>query len=271
MPADAKSIATCSIWRNPAFAFPQYPALRTSCRALTAYRELGSGSGSRLGLGRSPARAVSRHCRSHPVYRLSAPSCLCSTIHRIELSSFVESYQQSGDVGLLFDQLKALAKRTAPDALKQAAQPFRDLPEVVIPLYERIVADSPNDAQAMVVLANSYWLTGRGPDAVEQLASRAKAIDRAESRRLAPLGAGRSRICESASIVGSKSRSAFRATNSRAPRSPTTPRVWRTTKQDPVALKLAIATYEGLLAETKQTAQRLALEETLKKLRNWRP
>jgi hypothetical protein len=41
-------------------------------------------------------------------------------------------------------------------------------------------------------------------------------------------------------------------------------------EQDPVALKLAIATYESLLAETTQTAQRLALEETLKTLRTWR-
>ena len=105
---------------------------------------------------------------------------------------------------LLFDQLKALAKRTAPDVLKQASQPFRDMPEVVIPLYERIVADSPNDAQAMVVLANAYWLTGRGPDAVEQLASRAKQID-PENRgawHLWALAAVRS--CESASIVGTR-------------------------------------------------------------------
>ena len=95
----------------------------------------------------------------------------------LELSSYVESYQRSGDIGLLFDQLKALAKRTAPDVLKQAAQTFREMPEVVIPLYERIVAVSPDDAQAMVVLANSYWLAGRGSDAVDKLADRAKAID----------------------------------------------------------------------------------------------
>ena len=53
------------------------------------------------------------------------------------------------------------------------------MPEVVIPLYERIVADLPNDAQAIVVLANAYWLTGRGPEYVEQLAVRAKQIDSA--------------------------------------------------------------------------------------------
>src|SRR5690349_6520350 len=94
-----------------------------------------------------------------------------------ELTSYVESYQRSGDLGLLFDQLRALAKRTAPDLLKTASQSFRDMPEVVIPLYEQIVAVSPEDAQAMVVLANAYWLTGRGPQAVGELATRAKTID----------------------------------------------------------------------------------------------
>src|SRR4051812_33311861 len=93
-----------------------------------------------------------------------------------ELASYVDAYQRSGDLGLLFDQLKALAKRTAPELLKNAAQQYREMPEVVIPLYERVVAVSPDDAQAMVVLANAYWLTGRGPDAVGQLASRAKSV-----------------------------------------------------------------------------------------------
>jgi hypothetical protein len=43
-----------------------------------------------------------------------------------------------------------------------------------------------------------------------------------------------------------------------------------TDEDDPVALKLAIHVYEGLLAESTHTAQRLALEETLKKLRSSR-
>jgi hypothetical protein len=41
-------------------------------------------------------------------------------------------------------------------------------------------------------------------------------------------------------------------------------------EEDTVALKLAITTYEGLLAESTQTAQRLALEHTLDTLRRWR-
>jgi hypothetical protein len=40
-------------------------------------------------------------------------------------------------------------------------------------------------------------------------------------------------------------------------------------ENDPVALKLAIATYESLLASASQPAQRAALENALKTLRNW--
>src|SRR3954471_5727481 len=79
-----------------------------------------------------------------------------------ELTAYVDAYSKTGDVGALFDQLKALAKRHSPEVLIEAAQPFKDIPEVIIPLYERVVAERPNDAQSMVVLANAYWLAGRG-------------------------------------------------------------------------------------------------------------
>lgn len=189
----------------------------------------------------------------------------------VELRSIVDSYQASGDVGVLFDQLKALAKRTAPDMLKAAAQPYRDMPEVIIPLYERLIADAPapGDAQAMVVLANAYWLTGRGPNAVEQLATRAKQIDpnnrgawhlwaltqssvrkRVErwlevSKRFPADQLARAALADNATSLAND-------------------------EQDPVALKLAITTYESLLAEAPGTAQRLAIEESLKALRNFR-
>ena len=40
-------------------------------------------------------------------------------------------------------------------------------------------------------------------------------------------------------------------------------------ENDPVALKLAVATYESLLASASQPAQRAALENALKTLKNW--
>jgi hypothetical protein len=187
----------------------------------------------------------------------------------VELSSYVDSYQRSGDIGLLFDQLKALAKRTAPDVLKQAAQPFRDMPEVVIPLYERIVADLPNDAQAMVVLANAYWLAGRGPDAVEDLAIRARTID-PDNRgawHLWALTQSNLRKRVDRWLEVTKRFPADQLARAALADNATS---LANDEQDPVALKLAIATYESLLAETTQTAQRLALEETLKTLRTWR-
>src|SRR5439155_24628646 len=84
---------------------------------------------------------------------------------------------KDGDVGVLLDRLKIIASQTTPDTLKAAAAPYRDLAEVVIPLYESVVARSPRDAQAMVVLANAYWLTGRGAEVVGELATRALSID----------------------------------------------------------------------------------------------
>ena len=186
----------------------------------------------------------------------------------IELSSFVESYHRSGDLGLLFDQLKALAKRTPPNLLKTAVQPYREMPEVVIPIFERIVADFPDDAQSMVVLANSYWLAGRGPAAVDDLANRAKQIDpnNRGAWHLWALAESniRKRVDRWLEVTqhfpGDQLARAALADNATSLASD---------EDDPVALKLAISTYESLLAETKQVAQRLALEETLKKLKGW--
>lgn len=121
----------------------------------------------------------------------------------------------------------------------------------------------------MVVLANSYWLAGRGPAAVEELANRAKTID-AKNRGAWHLWALtqsdlRRRVERWLEVTqrfpeDQLARAAL-ADNATS---------LANDEQDPVALKIAITTYEGLLAETKQTAQRLALEETLKTLRNWR-
>jgi hypothetical protein len=183
-----------------------------------------------------------------------------------ELASFVEEYQRSADVGTLLDQLKALAKRTSPELLKAAAAPYRDLPEVVIPLYERIVAALPDDAQAMVVLANSYWLTGRGPEVVGSLASRAKSVDpmnRGAWHLWALSESGLRKRVErwlavTTQFPGDQLARAALADNATS---------LANDESDPVALKLAIGTYEGLLAETKAVAQRLALERSLETLR----
>jgi hypothetical protein len=185
-----------------------------------------------------------------------------------ELASVIADYQQSGDVGILLDRLKALAKRTAPSLLKTASQPYREMPEVVIPLFERIVADTPNDAQSIVVLANAYWLTGRGPEYVEQLANRAKQIDPAnrgawhlwaltESNLRKRVDRWHAVATQFPSDQLARAALADNATS------------LANDEEDPVALKLAISTYEGLLAESTHTAQRMALEQSLSALRKW--
>src|SRR3954451_3622917 len=46
-----------------------------------------------------------------------------------------------------------------------------------LPDLERAVAERPNDAKALVALANHYWLIGAGPEVVGDLASRAIASE----------------------------------------------------------------------------------------------
>ena len=169
----------------------------------------------------------------------------------------------------MLDQLKELAQRTPPELLKAAVADYRDMPEVVIPVYERIVADSSGDAQAMVVLANAYWLTGRGPEVVNRLASRAKGVDSSNrgAWHLWALSepALRKRVDRWLAVTqqfpGDQLARAALADNATS---------LANDEADPVALKLAIATYEGLLAESTQTAQRLAIEQSLKTLRSWK-
>jgi hypothetical protein len=185
-----------------------------------------------------------------------------------ELESAVHDYHHSGDVGVLLDRLKALAKRTSPEVLKSASQPYREMPEVVIPLFERIVADSPADAQSIVVLANAYWLTGRGPQYVEQLANRAKQID--------PANRGAWHLWALAESDLRKRVDRWQAVATQFPADQLARAALADNatslandEDDPVALKLAISAYESLLAEATHTSQRMALEQSLAALRKW--
>ncbi|OYV68871.1 MAG: hypothetical protein B7Z72_07925, partial [Gemmatimonadetes bacterium 21-71-4] len=188
---------------------------------------------------------------------------------RAALRAAVQEYERSDNVGVLFDRVRAVAAAVPPPELKEACAPFRDLPEVIIPAYERIVAQVPDDAQALVILANAYWLTGRGPDVVGDLASRAIAAD-AQNRGAWHLWALaepdiRERVGRWQQVTGrfpddqlARAAVADNATS------------LASAEQDPLALDLAIRTYEGLLAESTHEAQRSALETTLKTLRGWK-
>lgn len=180
----------------------------------------------------------------------------------------MQEYHQQNDVGALLDRVQAIVRTTEPDHLLEISAPYHDLAEVVIPVYERVVAARPADAQAMVVLANAYWLTGRGSDVVGELAGRAIAAD-------------------------DRNRGAWHLWALAEPNPRTRTERWRTVTEhfpadqlaraaladnaaslagaehDPEALDLAVRTYESLWAEASRIEERNALEETITKLKGW--
>lgn len=184
------------------------------------------------------------------------------------LAAAVQEYQQQNDVGALLDRVQAIARTTEPDRLLEISTPYRDLAEVVIPVYERVVAARPSDAQAMVVLANAYWLTGRGSDVVGELAGRAIAADAgnrgawhlwalAESNPRARME--RWRTVAKTFPADQLARAAL-ADNAAS---------LAGAEHDPEALDLAVRTYESLWAEASRSEERVALEETITKLKGW--
>src|SRR5678815_1630683 len=82
---------------------------------------------------------------------------------RAEVAAAVDEYQVHGNPMHLRVRLKEIADSAMPDALIAAVEPYREIPEVAIPVYEQVVADQPSNARALVILANSYWPTTREP------------------------------------------------------------------------------------------------------------
>jgi hypothetical protein len=185
------------------------------------------------------------------------------------LADAVQSYRADANAARLFDRLEAIASDADVDALIAAAEPFRDIPEVAGPLYERIVAQRPDDARALVVLASAYWMHGRGPEVVGDLASRAIGAD-ATNRGAWHLWAltessPRQRVQRWAQVVDRFPDDQLAAANLADNAASLAG-----AEHDPVALALAIETYEGLLARADGTPQRGALETALRTLRGWR-
>ena len=185
------------------------------------------------------------------------------------VSGAVEQYRHDGDIAALLERMKALSIAADPEALIAATAAYHDLPEVVIPAYERVVVARPEDAQAMVVLANAYWLTGRGADIVGALAARAIATD--ESNRGA---------WHLWSLSESNPRGRVERWQQVAERFPADQLARAAladnaaslagAEHDPIALDLAVRTYEGLWAEASRDDERRALEESIAKLKGWK-
>jgi hypothetical protein len=185
-----------------------------------------------------------------------------------ELASAVDDYRRDDDLGRLLGRLRHIAAHASPEALIAAAEPFREIPQVAGPLYERIVEARPEDARALVILANAYWLSGRGPDVVGALAARALAADPA-NRAAWHLWAltepdprartGRWRQV-AARFPEDQLAQALLADNAAS---------LAGAEGDREALALAIATYESLLGRAEHPHQRSALVAALTALRGW--
>lgn len=178
-------------------------------------------------------------------------------------------YEKDNDLGVLFDTIRALAREADYDDLVEVANLHRDRFEVAIPVYERITTLRPRDAQALVVLANAYWLTGRGPDVVGELADRAKDAD-PDNR-----GAWHLWALAEGSVRGRVERW-LRVTErfpddllARAALADNAASL-AGAEHDPLALDLAVRTYEDLWQRSPTPTQREALEQTLETLKGWK-
>ncbi|MFL5609407.1 MAG: tetratricopeptide repeat protein [Gemmatimonadaceae bacterium] len=138
-----------------------------------------------------------------------------------------------------------------------------------LPALEREVAEHPDDAKALVALANHYWLIGAGPEVVGDLASRAIASD-PDNRAAWHLWAlaesnPRERVARwkqvSTRFPEDQLAKANLADNAAS---------LAGAEHDYEAVDLAIDTYEELLASAEHPDQRSALEKAIKTLKGWK-
>jgi hypothetical protein len=188
---------------------------------------------------------------------------------RAAVDDAVAEYDARGDVPRLLARLADAADGASADALVAAAEPYRRLVEVSGPLYERVVALRPDDARALVRLAEAYWLTGRGPEVVGDLASRAVAAD--------PSYAAGWHLW---ALTESDPRQRMRRWQQVSTRFPDD-RMARAALADAAAsvagaefdteaLALAVATLEHLVAVADRPEERAEAERALKTLKDWK-
>jgi hypothetical protein len=144
-----------------------------------------------------------------------------------------------------------------------------DEPKDPQPDLERAVLENPNDARTLVALANHYWLTGHGPEAVGDLASRAIAADPSNRAgwHLWALSESdpRQRVARwqqvSARFPLDDLAKANLADNAAS---------LAGAEHDYDAVDLAIATYRELLATASTDDQRSALSKAISTLEKWK-
>lgn len=186
-----------------------------------------------------------------------------------EIAAAVDAYRADGDIARLLDRIADVARSADPNVLAAAVEPYRTMPEVAGPAYEHIVAARPDDARALVILANAYWMAGRGPEQVSELASRAIAAD-PDNR-----GAWHLWALSEADLRGRVSR--WKQVAARFPEDQLARATLAdnaaslaSTEHDREALDLAIETYAGLVPLATRDEERKALERAIETLRGWR-
>jgi hypothetical protein len=194
---------------------------------------------------------------------------MTDTSAKSQLDEIVTEYRRTADVAVLLSRLDSAARSHGTDDLVAALAPYLGLNEVAGPVFEVIVEREPNNARALVGLANAYWLSGRGPEVVSGLAERARAADPA-NRAAWHLWA----LSESSprDRMGRWQRVVERFPEDDLARVNLADNAASVAgaEDDPVALKLAVATYEVLRATATRDDQRAALDKALTALRNWK-
>jgi hypothetical protein len=185
-----------------------------------------------------------------------------------QLSAIVAETSANDDIAILRERLHRFAVDVPPDVLIAVAEPYRDNPEVIAPLYERVVQASPDDARAIVILANAFWLQGRGPEVVGELANRAIAADpsnRAAWHLWALSEADPRRRTNRWQQVAAR----FPMDNLALAAAADNAAAVAGAEKDYEMLDLAIVTFEKLLERSTEPAQREAVDGALRSLRGW--
>jgi tetratricopeptide (TPR) repeat protein len=186
-----------------------------------------------------------------------------------EITAAVDAYRADGNIARLLDRIGELARSADPNVLASAVEPYRAMPEVAGPAYEHIVAAQPDDARALVILANAYWMAGRGPEQVSELASRAIAAD-PDNRGAWHLWALSERALRAR--VSRWKQVAARFPEDQLARATLADNAasLASTEHDREALELAVETYAGLLPLATRDEEREALERAIDTLKGWR-
>lgn len=188
---------------------------------------------------------------------------------RAALADTVSQYEGSGNMGALIERLHHLRDGVMADALIAAAEPYLQMPEVAGPIYERVVDEQPANARALVILANAYWLSGRGPEVVGELASRAIAAD-PDNRGAWHMWALTESSQRDRTIRWLQVTQRFPLDSLAKAALADNAASLAAAEHDKEALTLAITTYETLLAESTQLPQRAALETAIRTLEAYR-